>query len=57
MQKYISGIINNQGQKLLVINSMPDHIHILIGMQPTIKISDLVRKLNQNLQGLLTRKK
>ena len=31
LQKYITGIINNKNQKLLAINCMPDHTHILVG--------------------------
>lgn len=33
IQKYITGIIQNHNQKLIAINSMPDHIHILIGVK------------------------
>ena len=29
--KYINGIIANNNQKLIIINGMPDHIHLLIG--------------------------
>ena len=31
LYKYITGIIQNNNHKLLCINGMPDHIHILIG--------------------------
>jgi putative transposase len=41
--KYITGIIRNRGQKLIAMNGMADHLHILIGMQPNIALSDLVR--------------
>ena len=30
LYKYISGIVRNKEQKLLAIDGMPDHIHILI---------------------------
>ncbi len=40
---YITGIIQNYGHKLLAINGMPDHIHILFGMRPTQSLSDLMR--------------
>ena len=46
--KYISGIINNKNQKLLSINGMPDHIHILIGMKPSCCLSDLVRDVKKS---------
>jgi REP element-mobilizing transposase RayT len=29
LYKYITGIIQNKGQKLIAINGMRDHIHIL----------------------------
>ena len=31
MEMYITGIVQNFGLKILVIGSMPDHIHKLIG--------------------------
>ncbi len=45
LHKYITAIIQNEEHKLLQINSMPDHIHILIGMKPTQAISSLVKKV------------
>jgi REP element-mobilizing transposase RayT len=48
LEKYISGIIENKGQKMLAIYAMPDHIHILVGMKPNISISDLVRDIKSN---------
>ena len=42
LQKYIGGIITRQGQKLLAIHCMPDHTHILLGMKPSMALSDLV---------------
>jgi len=44
LYKYITGIIQNKGQKMLAINGVADHIHILIGMKPTCCLSDLVRE-------------
>lgn len=42
LQKYITGIVTRQGQKLLSIHCMPDHTHALIGLKPSMAISDLV---------------
>jgi putative transposase len=42
LHKYITGIITRQKQKLIAINSMSDHIHILIGLKPDMALSDLV---------------
>lgn len=46
--KYITGIIQNKGQKLLAINGMPNHIHVLIGMKPNCNLSDLVREIKKS---------
>jgi REP element-mobilizing transposase RayT len=48
LYKYITGIVQNKGQKMLAINSMPDHIHILIGMKPNCNLSDLVREIKKS---------
>ena len=45
LHKYITGIVQNRGQKMLAIFCMPDHTHIFIGLQPSIAISDLVRDI------------
>ena len=43
--KYITGIVTNQGQKLISINGMADHIHILIGLKPSMALADLIRDI------------
>ena len=45
LYKYIAGIVRNQGQKLISINGMPDHVHILIGLKPSMALADLVRDI------------
>jgi putative transposase len=42
LHKYITGIVTRQGQKLLAAHCMPDHTHILIGLKPSMALSDLV---------------
>lgn len=53
LQKYISGIISNQKQKLLAIYCMPDHTHIFLSMKPKMTISDLVRTIKSNSSSIL----
>jgi len=48
LHKYITGIIRKKKQKLIAINSIADHVHILIGMKPNIALSDLVRDIKNN---------
>jgi putative transposase len=45
--KYITGIVHAQGQKLLCINGVEDHVHILIGLRPTMAISALVQEIKK----------
>ena len=42
LQKYMTGIVTRQGQKLIAIHCMPDHTHILVGLKRNIALSDLV---------------
>lgn len=46
--KYITGIVKNKGHKLLQINGMADHVHILIGLRPNHALSDLVKIVKQD---------
>jgi len=42
---YISGIIKNNNHKLLCINGMTGHIHILFGMRPSQFLSNLMQDI------------
>jgi REP element-mobilizing transposase RayT len=57
LYKYITGIVRNNDQKLLAINGMPDHIHILIGMKPTCCLSDLVREIKKSSNAFINEHK
>lgn len=48
LYRYITGIISNKNQKLMIINGMPNHVHLLIGTKPTCNLSDLVRDIKAN---------
>lgn len=48
LYKYTAGIIRNNNHKLLAINGMQDHIHILIGLRPSQSISDLMKDVKQS---------
>ena len=56
LYKYITGIITNEGQKLIVINGMQDHIHILVGLKPDKSLSDLVRDIKANSSRFINEK-
>ncbi|MBT3802911.1 MAG: transposase [Bacteroidetes bacterium] len=45
LYRYIIGIIKENNHKPLIINGMPDHIHILLGLRPAQSISDLLKDI------------
>ncbi|TAN10854.1 MAG: IS200/IS605 family transposase [Chitinophagaceae bacterium] len=45
LHQYITGIFQHNGHKMLQINSMPDHIHILVGLRPHQAISALIQNV------------
>lgn len=57
VEKYMSGIIDHKKQKLLAIYSMPDHTHLLIGIQPSIAISDLVKEIKTSTTNFINTEK
>jgi len=42
LQRYITGIVTRQVQKLIAIYCMPDHTHVLLGLKPNVAPSDLI---------------
>jgi|GEM_PF-327897 len=45
LHQYIAGMLRENKYKLLQINSMPDHIHIFIGMRPDQSVSSVILKI------------
>jgi REP-associated tyrosine transposase len=56
LYKYITGIVQRKGQKILAINGMPDHIHILVNIKPSCCISNLVREIKKSTSKLIDNK-
>jgi len=42
LHKYISGILNNIGCSAIIINSLPDHIHLLFSLSKNYSISQVM---------------
>ena len=57
LQKYITGIVSGQKQKLLAINNMPDHVHLLVGLDAGLSLSELVRDIKANSSRFVNEKK
>jgi REP element-mobilizing transposase RayT len=45
LHKYITGIVQNNKYKLLTINGIADHVHILFGFRPSQLLSDLMQDI------------
>lgn len=57
LYKYIAGIISNKGQKSIIVNGVEDHVHILVGLKPSIAVSDLVRDIKNNSSNFINKNK
>lgn len=57
LYKYITGIVTNHGQKLLAINGVADHLHLLLNIKPNIALSELVRDIKANSSRWINEKR
>ena len=57
LYKYISGIITAKNQKSIIVNGASDHLHIFVGLRPSMAISDLVRDVKNNSSNWINEKK
>jgi putative transposase len=51
--KYMAGIIKGKNQKPIIVNGVSDHVHLFIGLKPSISISDLVRDVKNNTSNFI----
>ena len=54
--KYMTGIIQNKGNKLLAINTMSDHVHLFLGLNPENAISNLVKDIKVSSTDFINEK-
>ncbi|MBR5435237.1 MAG: IS200/IS605 family transposase [Muribaculaceae bacterium] len=47
MYRYINSIVKSKNCRLLRINGIGNHIHMLVELSPTVALSDLVRDIKQ----------
>ncbi len=57
LYKYITSIVRKQDQKLISINGMADHLHILIGLRPAMALADLVRDIKSDSSEWINKKR
>jgi len=56
LYKYIAGTVSGKAEKPLAVNGMPDHIHILVGLKPSMAIADLVWDIKNNSTNFINEK-
>jgi putative transposase len=57
LYKYMTGIVKENDHKLIIINGMPDHIHMLIGMRPSQSLSGLMQDVKGDSSKWINSKK
>ena len=43
LHQYITALVQQNKHKMLQVNSMPDHLHLLVGLRPNQSISSLIQ--------------
>lgn len=57
LEKYITGIVQNNRHKMMAISAMPDHIHIFIGYNVNQLIPDLVEQIKTSTNTWINEKR
>ncbi len=55
LRKYMTGIVRERGQKRLAVHCMPDHTHMLVGLRPSVALSDVVRDVKNGSTNFINR--
>jgi len=55
--KYMAGIIKGKNQKPIIVNGVANHVHLFIGLKPSMALSDLVRDIKNNSSNFINTQK
>ena len=56
LYKYMTGVVQRNDHKMLCVNGMPDHVHLLIGFRTTQSIADLMKDVKNSSSGWINKK-
>ena len=56
LYKYMTGIVQQNGHKLIAINGVSDHVHLFIGMKPHQSLSDLMQDVKGDSSNWINQK-
>ena len=48
LEKYIAGIVRNEGGILIGVGGMPDHLHLITKFKPDRSVAEMVRLIKAN---------
>jgi putative transposase len=48
LHPHMEGIVRNEGGSVLAIGGMPDHVHLLVRLKPSVCLSDMLRSIKAN---------
>lgn len=55
--KYMSGIIKGKNQKPIIVNGVANHVHLFVGLRPSMLLSDLIRDVKNNSSNFINEQK
>jgi REP element-mobilizing transposase RayT len=55
--RYMSGIVTGKGHKSIIVNGITNHVHLFIGLKPSMALSDLIRDVKNNSSNFINDRK
>jgi putative transposase len=55
--EYMSGTITNMKHKSIIVNGISNHVHILLGLNPSISVSDTVHDIKRSSSLFINKEK
>lgn len=53
---YLGGLVKELKEKPLAVNGMPDHVHLLVTLSPTVSVAEAMRFVKANSSKWMTKR-
>ena len=57
LQKYITGLVQNRKSKMIQVNNVSDHLHMVVGQHPSWSVSKFAQEVKSISSGFINDKK
>lgn len=57
LHRYITSLVQTRKAKLLAVHCMPDHIHLFVGFNPSVLISDFIKEIKVQSNEFIQKKR